>query len=242
MATGDDGLAAVAYGPSEVHTTVRGGLLVSVIEDTEYPFRDRIRLTVNPAKNAPFPLDLRIPEWATAAQISVNGRPETNVRPGNFHRIDREWRSGDVVEVTFPMNLRVSRWYQNSIAVERGPLVYALKIGEDWKKLRDKAPAADWEVYPTTPWNYGLLLNPDQAERSIQIREKAVGDHPFSSEGAPVELMAKGRRIPEWKLVNGSAAPPPASPVRSAESVEPLTLIPYGAAKLRITAFPLLER
>ena len=52
----------------------------------------------------------------------------------------------------------------------------------------------------------------------------------------------KGRRIPEWTLINGSAAPPPASPVRSMEPLAPLTLIPYGAAKLRITAFPLLER
>jgi len=55
-------------------------------------------------------------------------------------------------------------------------------------------------------------------------------------------LMARGRRIPEWKLINGSAAPPPQSPVSSTEAVEPLTLIPYGAAKLRITAFPLLEK
>jgi glycosyl hydrolase family 127 (putative beta-L-arabinofuranosidase)/beta-L-arabinofuranosidase (glycosyl hydrolase family 127) len=242
MATDDDGLAAVAYGPSEAHTTVRGRLPVSITEDTEYPFRDRIRLTVNPGQNAIFPLELRIPQWATAARITVNAKLQTDVRPGSFHRIEREWRPGDVVDITLPMNPRVSRWYQNSIAVERGPLVYSLKIGEDWKKLRDRSPAADWEVYPTTPWNYGLLLNPDRPETSIEVREKPVADYPFSSEGAPVELTAKGRRIPEWKLVNGSAAPPPPSPVRSTKPVESLTLIPYGAAKLRITAFPLLER
>jgi len=215
---------------------------VSVIEDTDYPFRDRIRLTVNPAKNAPFPLELRIPQWTTAAHISVNGQPERSAGQGSFHRIDREWRAGDVVEISLPMKLRVSRWYQNSIALERGPLVYSLKIGEDWKKLRDRSPAADWEVFPTTPWNYGLLLDPDRPEASIQVQEKRVGDYPFSAEGAPVELMANGRRIPEWKLINGSAAPPPQSPVSSTEAVEPLTLIPYGAAKLRITAFPLLEK
>ncbi len=136
MATEDDGLAAVAYGPSEVHSVVHGGTKVSIVEDTLYPFRDKISLTVSPEKPARFPLALRIPQWATGARITVSGQPESGIRPGSFHRIDREWRTGDVVELTFPMKLRVSRWYQNSVAIERGPLVYALKIGEEWKKLQ----------------------------------------------------------------------------------------------------------
>jgi hypothetical protein len=134
------------------------------------------------------------------------------------------------------MELRSSRWFNDSAAIERGPLVFSLRVGEDWRKLRDKSPAADWEVHPTTPWNYALDLN----LKAMRAEEKPVGEYPFSPEGAPVTVRAKGRRLPGWGMENGSAAPPPASPVSSTEKLESITLIPYGAAKLRITAFPVL--
>jgi DUF1680 family protein len=235
MATPDDGLAAVAYGPSVVNTKVNGNVAVSVSEETEYPFRDSIRLTVKPASPATFPLVLRVPAWAANASIKVNGHAEGDVKPGSFHRLQREWKPGDTVVIRFPMQPRVTRWYNNSAVIERGPLVYSLRIGEDWRKLRDHGPAADWEVRPTTPWNYAINA------KSIQVKETPVGQYPFSPEGAPVELRVKARRLPAWQMENGSAAPPPLSPVASSERAETVTLIPYGAAKLRITEFPELK-
>jgi hypothetical protein len=238
MATPDQGLAAIAYAPNEVRAVVRNGVRVAIIEDTEYPFRDRVRLTVNPDSQVAFPLVLRIPGWAEGTRLAVNGRRVSGVRPGTFHRLERTWRKGDRVELAFPMRIRTSRWYRDSVALERGPLVFSLKIGEDWRKLRQIGPAADWEVHPATPWNYGLMLGAGQAK----VVEKRVAEMPFSPAGAPVEIRVKGRRIPEWTLVNGSAGPLPQSPVSSKEPVERLALIPYGSAKLRITAFPQIAR
>ncbi len=101
-----------------------------------------------------------------------------------------------------------------------------------------RAPAKDWEVHPTTPWNYGLAINDATEPAGIEVAEKPIGPTPFSPAGAPIELRVKGRRLPEWVLVDGSAAAPPKSPAASSSPVETLTLIPYGSAKLRITAFP----
>ena len=221
-----------------------GGVRVQITEETDYPFRDQIRFTINPASPVEFPLKLRIPAWATAATMTLNGKRLSDVRAGTFHTITRRWKRGDRVVLTLPMRVRAVHYSNDSVAVERGPLIFALRIGEDWRKVEKgmsrpaPPPAADWEVRPTTPWNYGLLIDPARPDQSVVVTEKKISQDPFTPDGAPVDIKIKGRRVPQWTLANGSAGPLPPSPVLSREPDETLTLIPYGAAKLRITAFP----
>lgn len=237
--TTKDGLAAVAYAPCEVKTTVRGDIPVAITEQTEYPFRETIRLTINPARSTVFPLKLRIPAWATAVRLTVNGKPVSGPKAGTFYTLERQWKPGDQVELTFPMSPRTTTGYRKAVTLERGPLLFSLKIGEEWRKLKDRpSQADDYAVYPTTPWNYGLLLQPN----TIQVVERTLGKQPFSEASTPVELMVTGIQLPQWTLMDNSAGLLPLSPVKqpSDRSPETLTLIPYGAAKLRVTMFPVV--
>ena len=239
MASDDDGLVATAYSPCEVHTMV-GNTPVHVVEETEYPFRGTVRITVNPAAPTKFPLRLRIPAWANGAALRINGQPTAAPEAGGFTRIDRAWKAGDVVELRFPLAPRLSRGYHESVSLDRGPLVFSYPIGEDWVKLRDRGMTADWQVFPTSQWNYALAVNDDTVGR-LSVEEAPVGRSPFALKGTPVKLQVAARKVPAWRAVDGVAEAVPQSPLASDEPEEKITLVPYSAAKLRITAFPQLK-
>ena len=236
----DDGLVAAAYAPCEVRANVRG-TAVNITEETDYPFRGTVRFAVDPGNPLAFPLHLRVPEWARGAEITVNGKAEPQPQPGSFARVKRTWRAGDRVEINFPMQLGTSRWFNDSIAIERGPLVFSYGIGESWVKLRDRGMTADWQVYPTTAWNYAISVDANEPAKSVREKENEVGQIPFSRKSSPVELRVKARKVPAWRAEDGAADALPKSPVVSEEAEEEITLIPYAAAKLRITAFPELK-
>jgi hypothetical protein len=252
MKTPDEGIAVAAYGPSQAHFTSRG-VPVRVAMDTDYPFREMVTLTLETDRAVRFPLVLRIPAWADGATVRIATAPPVSMRAGSLHRIEREWSGRTELAIEFPMKPNVSVRYNESVCIERGPLVYSLKIGEQWTRVNaDKPhrelPHGDFEIRPTTPWNYGLVASQDGVA-GLRFEERPVGEQPFSPEGAGMIAAATARRIPSWKIERGWAgelSPADAAwadPSRRSvsESEESVTLIPYGCTNIRITEFPRLS-
>jgi hypothetical protein len=256
LATQDNGLAAVLYAASEVGAKVGSeGTAVKIIEETGYPFDESVEFKIVTRRSAKFPIYLRVPSWCNRPKLYINGKEvkvDGGVSPLSFIKITREWSNNDVVILELPMDISIKIWEKNrnAVSVSRGPLTYSLKIGEKWVRYggTDKWPA--YEVFPTTPWNYALSVNMKSPAASFvfrQVKEKTLlrsenlDFQTFSLEHAPVELHAKGRRVPEWKMEpNGMIGELPESPVKSQEPLEDIVLIPMGCARLRVSAFPML--
>lgn len=262
LATPDNGLAAILYGAGTVTARVGSGAEVSITEVTNYPFEEKIRLTVHTPNAVRFPLYLRIPGWCETAKISINGKPVTETfAASKYVRLEQLWKNGDEVLIDFPMRITMRQWptNQKSVSLNYGPLTFSTKIEEEYIRQDSRATKFDdsilhpqvqdeqwssWEINPKSTWNYGLVCNPDNAEPDFMVirKEWPKDNFPFTTGSVPIEIKAKGQVIPTWKIDNYNLCGVlPPNPVQSHEPIEEITLIPMGAARLRISAFPVIN-
>jgi hypothetical protein len=220
MTDNHNGLVAALYGPSSVTYPVGDrGQQVTIREETRYPFSDRIRFVLEMPDDTEFPFTLRIPGWCHAARILVNNAPlEEQISRGSFVTIARRFRDKDEIVVELPQETLLSDWPMDGVAVERGPLVYSLKIDEEWDSLEQAAEAVRQVVgiyylptrfpglvarnaYPKSPWNYALAIDPQNVARDVEVVDREWSDeHPWSHNSPPIELRVPARRVIGWDL------------------------------------------
>ncbi len=256
LKSAEGGVAAMVYAPSKLSTTLADGTKVVIDEQTCYPFEEQIRFAISlpdrKHRTAAFPFELRIPEWCDKYTLTINGQEvkAESVRKGTI-RINRTWSDGDELLLTLNAPVRSSRWYDNAAVVERGPLVYALRMEEKWQKHicegEDIKQLGEYyyEVTSTTPWNVALRnadLKEEKIATSFVVEKSACSDKPWSLESAPIKLKAKAHVLPEWELNRNSAGDfcyyTQQAPKGEVGEVVDIELIPFGCTTLRIAEFP----
>lgn len=130
----DKGLYFNLYGGNDLHTKLADGTAVSLKQETNYPWDGKVKITVNQSGNKPYNMFFRIPGWADNTKISVNGKAvAVEYKPGSYAAINRNWKTGDVIELVLPMEAQLIESNplveenKNQVAVKRGPVVYCLE-------------------------------------------------------------------------------------------------------------------
>lgn len=254
-ATADNGIAALVYAPSSVKAKVANGTEVQITEETAYPFEEAIQFTINftdkKTKKAFFPFHLRVPAWCKQPVVKLNGAViSVDAYTGEILRINREWQNGDKLTLELPMHLEATYWFDGAAVIERGPLVYALKMNEKWEKKtmepEKQREFGEWyyEVTSDSQWNYALSrqrLRPENINDHFKVvQSETVSRYPWTLEDAPITIKAKGRPIPSWQAYRGSAGSVPYYTQQGPDSTDEveIELIPFGCTTLRITEFP----
>lgn len=256
MSASNGGLAAVLYGPCSVRAKVGlNGQPVEIIEETSYPFSERIAFRVHCNSPIRFPLHLRVPEWCERPSLIVNGKNLALPAVENgFFRLERMYADRDVVVLELPMDAAAGSSGDGGIYLERGPLVYSLNPKEDWMAIEMpefEITAPDyfpmWAATAGTRWNYGLIMDRDRdIDQQVRVHTNAVGNDPWSN--PPIHLEVPARTIKNWDLVRPHGhdpewfqTPPLPSDMSQLGSMETIKLVPLGSTQLRLTVFPAIK-
>ena len=151
-----DEIYATFYASNSTTIPLKDGN-VGIQQESDYPFDEHIKITVNPKKKQDFKLKLRIPTWAREQfvpgklydyvgeikrdwQLRVNGKLQTVQLEKGFAVIERTWKKGDQVHLQLPMPVKYNTSLEEvkanngRVAITRGPLVYCAE-GVDNKNL-----------------------------------------------------------------------------------------------------------
>lgn len=233
MKTKKGGVACISYVPCTIKTNISENNSMKIKVNSEYPFREEVEICVSLDREENFEIMFRIPAWCKTPSIVIDDKEVELDLHNGFAVIKREWKKENIIRVNFPMEIKKVVRNNYSCSIERGPLVYALPIKEQWYKLINREKFHDWEVYPQSQWKYAI----DQYGHG-KIKYSEMRYQPFDSLNSPVEIELQGYLVSNWGMKNNSAGEPPLNPEIQGEGAT-ISLVPYGGTKLRIGEFPM---
>ncbi len=259
---GRNSIYSVLFGASEY----RHGKGVTIKQITDFPFSDDIKYEFCLASPRKLNFNVRIPAWAEAPEIYVNGeRADLKVKNG-FATISREFSNGDCLRLVLPSSIKFVETGEG-VYVEKGPLLYTYgmygerQIDKNEKNSSQKFPA--YNIYPDKKWNYGLCAEKEDIE-NVKIIRSEMTSHPFDIANVPIKLEVSAKELYGWDFEHRNVIKPvhnlytrpwvrerktgkftftPKLPTdafvnkHGVGECEKITLVPYGAGKVRLTVF-----
>ena len=205
--TDSPGLVALAYGPSDLRTTI-DGVSFNILQETHYPFEDQVRFTVEAAAASRLTLWLRRPAWANAFRLEgIEG-----VERDGWIVIERPWRERTSFTLRFDVPVRAEAYPAGEVAVLRGPLQFVQPI--PFRVLdRPVQARADWPDAELRPDDH-------ESQETLPIIDTARADLGFVPERAITRAIDRPWHESPLRLRNGG-----------------ITLVPLGCAPLRRADF-----
>ena len=244
-------IIATLYAPNETTFDV-DGTTVTITEDTQYPFDGTVTFRFHMSEDKAFPFVFRTPGWAVGADLAVNGvDTDLALMPQTFTTLDRTFKDGDVITLSFGMEAHLVDVAGQGRYVERGPLLYAYAVPQ--KKVEDTTTYSNmngkrsanpdfksWSITPDGPFNYGIdELTTDDA-LTVTVNHAAEG-YPYDPENTPIKITMPVHEI-VWGLDGGTRNPnlPLSDVLIATDRTTTIDLVPYGSTELRLTVFPVV--
>ena len=142
---GRDTLYVSHFVDSQVTIPKMAGVSLGVRQETEYPWKGDVKITLQPSSRAKFTLKIRlpnrveselykaVPDLAGKFTLSVNGKQETSPVEKGYVTIQRKWKKGDQVVLSLPMDVQRVHCDERvaanvgRVALQRGPLTYSVE-------------------------------------------------------------------------------------------------------------------
>lgn len=191
--TDDDGIQLHQYAPAEIRTSAASGDAIALRIETDYPATGLIRVHVVETPAHPWTLALRVPSWAASATL-VDGGDTRSTGPGTA-TVRRAFRAGEVIELHLPVAPRVTHPHplidavRGSIAIERGPIVYALESTD-----------LDAPVDRAVTTGESPVERDGEVWLSVAVREDGDAVWPYGTDKSPLSAAREVRLIPyrDW--------------------------------------------
>ncbi|WP_139958678.1 glycoside hydrolase family 127 protein [Flavicella sediminum] len=203
-----NGVAVNLYGGNELNTKMLDGSTLKIVQKSAYPWKGNVKLTIEKSKKQAFDVLLRIPGWATKTKVTVNGKPVAQrVVSGEYLSIHKKWNKGDLINIEFPMDVKLIEGNQyieevrNQLAVKRGPVVYCLESAD----LGSNRKVLDTYIQPNSKFEVrykpNLLGGLSTIESEVKIR-KSNSKEMYSEFVAPTWESLKIQFIPYYAWSN----------------------------------------